>query len=200
MVQGALAQKEAYAVLSDDGKTVTFYYDDQKGSRSGVVEINNTDGYPRYSSATNAIIDESFKDYRPTSTAYWFQYCSKLASISGMDNLNTENVTDMKWMFTGCSALTSLDLSNFNTENVTDMNSMFLDCQVLKTIYADETKLSTAKITSSGYDMFYNCINLKGGNGTVYGSSHTNHEYARIDRPGLPGYLTGVNDCSLSFH
>ena len=30
------ARTELYAVLSDDGKTVTFYYDDQKASRGGI--------------------------------------------------------------------------------------------------------------------------------------------------------------------
>ena len=39
MVQGTMAQKEAYAVLSEDKQTVTFYFDDQKADRNGVKEI-----------------------------------------------------------------------------------------------------------------------------------------------------------------
>ena len=58
--------KEAYAALSDEGKTVTFYYDTQKASRSGVVEINNKSlNYNEtnaYGTATTAVFDASFAD------------------------------------------------------------------------------------------------------------------------------------------
>ena len=148
-----MAQKEAYAVLSDDGKTVTFYYDDQKGSRSGVVEINNTN----YGTATKAVIDVSFKEYRPTSTAYWFQNCSKLTSIFGMENLNTAKVTNMSGMFSGCFTLTSLDVSKFNTANVTNMSYMFRSCSALTSL--DVSKFNTAKVTDMR-EMFYNCLRL----------------------------------------
>ena len=35
-------------------------------------------------------------------------------------------------MFDGCNSLKSLDLSNFNTQNVTDMIFMFSGCESLK--------------------------------------------------------------------
>ena len=35
-------------------------------------------------------------------------------------------------MFWGCKSLISLDLSNFNTQNVTDMGCMFSGCNSLK--------------------------------------------------------------------
>ncbi len=57
-----------------------------------------------------------------------------LDSITGLDNLNTENVTNMSNMFEGCYFLTSLDLSSFNTENVTDMRSMFEGCSSLTSL------------------------------------------------------------------
>jgi surface protein len=38
-------------------------------------------------------------------------------------------------MFSGCSDLSSLNLSNFNTDNVTNMNDIFLalnnDCEII---------------------------------------------------------------------
>ena len=40
----------------------------------------------------------------------------------------------MYYMFYGCSALTSLDLSGWDTSKVTDMNGMFISCDALKTI------------------------------------------------------------------
>ena len=106
VVQGSMAQeKEAYAALSEDGLTVTFYYDDQKDSRSGVKQIQKDYRDTGYRNATTAVFDASFADYQPTSTAYWFEECSKMTSISGMENLKTDNVTDMRWVFALCSSL-----------------------------------------------------------------------------------------------
>ena len=45
-----------------------------------------------------------------------------------LSNFNTNNVTDMKSMFSGCSSLKELNLNNFNTNNVTNMSDMFRGC------------------------------------------------------------------------
>ena len=91
MVQGTIAQKEAYVASEDYGNTVTFYYDDQKAVRSWVAEINNSyvdywnpDQYPPhpYIKAYKVVFDTSFADYRPTSTAYWFCGCQYLSTFS----------------------------------------------------------------------------------------------------------------------
>ena len=37
-------------------------------------------------------------------------------------------------MFSGCTSLTSLDLSGWDTSNVNDMSDMFKNCTSLKTI------------------------------------------------------------------
>ena len=59
-----------------------------------------------------------------------FAYCSSLSNIN-LSNFNTQNVTDMSWMFYGCKSLINLDLSNFNTQNVTKMSKMFIGCDNL---------------------------------------------------------------------
>ena len=38
----------------------------------------------------------------------------------------------MACMFYGCSSLTNIDLSNFNTNNVTNMSWMFDECSKLR--------------------------------------------------------------------
>ena len=38
-------------------------------------------------------------------------------------------------MFSGCKSLTNIGLSNFNTQNVTDMSFMFKECYSLANIY-----------------------------------------------------------------
>ena len=53
-----------------------------------------------------------------------FLGCSSLTSLD-LSNFNTNNVTNMSYMFSNCSSLTSLNLSNFNTNNVKYMSSMF---------------------------------------------------------------------------
>ena len=151
---------EPYAVLSEDGLTVTFYYDDQRSARGG-VDINSSYIFKSsdspYGTATTAIIDASFANYFPTSTAYWFTYCSSLTNINGIENLNTANVTDMGGMFSGCSGLTSLDVSGFNTANVTNMGGMFSSCSGLTSL--DVSGFNTANVTNMG-GMFSSCSGL----------------------------------------
>ena len=132
----------------------------------------------------------SFNTEKVTDMRYMFRGCSSLTSLD-LSNFNTENLTDMGLMFDGCSSLKSLDLSNFDTRNVTDMSSMFYYCSKLKTIYVG-AGWSLDNVKSSG-NMFYNCTSLVGGNGTTYDASHIDKEYARIDKPGQPGYFTDKN-------
>lgn len=70
----------------------------------------------------------------PTKTSCWFAGCSAITSIEGIENLNTSNVTDMKYMFRYCLGLHSLDVSNFETENVTNMEGMFHACVGLNSL------------------------------------------------------------------
>ena len=129
------------------------------------------------------VFEASFANARPTSCYYWFCNCSELTDIEGIENLNTENVTNMRGMFFNCPNLSSLDLTNFSTGNVTDMNSMFGYCQLSS---LDLTSFNTANVTEmnfmfqgcsalttiyasemfvtdqvEGYDMFKYCTNLK---------------------------------------
>ena len=78
---------------------------------------------------------------------------------------------------------------------------MFRDCSNLKTIYTSD-KFTTASVNDYDYEqergmgssyMFDGCRSLVGGNGTKYNESHTDKTYARIDKPGVPGYFTAKN-------
>ena len=149
--------KEAYVVLSEDNTVVTFYYDDQKATRGG-IDINTKDipynSKSPYGSATSAVFDNSFADYFPTSTAHWFEDCSSLVTISGIQNLKTDKVTKMSLMFRDCSGLTSLDVSGFKTDNVTDMQQMFYGCSGLTSL--DVSGFKTDKVTTMS-NMFSGC-------------------------------------------
>ena len=103
------------------------------------------------------VFDKSFSTYTPTSLRGFFGNRTKLETITGLEYLNTEKVTDMSYMFNNCSKLTSLDVSKFNTVNVTNMNSMFYNCSKLTSL--DVTKFNTANVTNMSY-MFYSCSAL----------------------------------------
>ena len=167
--QHAQAQtKEAYVVKSDDGKTLTFYYDTQKATRPGdkwgINETQTDNGItlPAWSgtykspntTTTQAVIDPSFKDFRPKTTAKWFFYFNTLEQITGIEHLNTEEVTDMSNMFFGCFSLTQLDVSKFDTKNVTDMGSMFDGCKALTQL--DVSNFNTENVTDMS-SMFHGC-------------------------------------------
>ena len=126
------------------------------------------------SSITTVVFDESFKDARPTTCFTWFQNCTSLTTINGIENLNTEDVEDMRYMFYNCSLLSTLDLSGFNTAKVESMSFMFQDCSQLTTIYAS-CNFITSSVTSSS-DMFTGCTSLAGA--LKYDSSKTDANYA----------------------
>lgn len=93
----------------------------------------------------------------PDSTAYWFFSLINLNEISGIENLDTSNVTDMEGMFANCSSLSSIDLSGLNTSKVTDMEGMFTGCSSLSSI--NLSNFDTSKVADMS-TMFYNCTGL----------------------------------------
>lgn len=104
------------------------------------------------------VITPSFKQVTNiTSTYGWFYGMKNLTSITGLENLNTSNVKDMVWMFSGCKKLTSLNLASFKTDNVEEMSGMFLDCEKLTSINLSSFKTGMVRVFS---DMFYGCKSL----------------------------------------
>ena len=103
------------------------------------------------------VFDKSFSTYTPTSLYRFFEDLKNLETITGLEYLNTANVTDMRYMFYNCSKLTSLDVTHFNTVKVTDMSYMFSLCSALTSL--DVTKFNTGNVTDMSY-MFYKCSAL----------------------------------------
>jgi len=86
-----------------------------------------------------------------------FSGCSSLTSLN-LSNFNTNNVTNMSYMFFNCSSLTSLDLSNFNTNNATIMSDMFCHipkkCNIINNDSLIKENLKNNKISSDGCNIF----------------------------------------------
>lgn len=84
---------------------------------------------------------------------YMFAYCSKLQNVD-ISKLDTSSVTDMSYMFASCSSLTRLSLSGLDTSNVTNMSNMFRECRQLSALSL--SGIDTAKVTDMSA-MFYFC-------------------------------------------
>ena len=85
-----------------------------------------------------------------------FSGCSSLTSLD-LSGFDTSNVTSMEDMFSDCSSLISLDLSSFDTSNVTDMDSMFSGCSGLVSL--DISSFDTFNVTRM-FSMFEGCHSL----------------------------------------
>ena len=83
-----------------------------------------------------------------------FSGCSSLTSLD-FSNFNTQNVTNMEYMFYNCYSLTSLDLSYFNTQNVISVDSMFSGCNSLN--YIDISSFIQAANIFEGYSYSGDC-------------------------------------------
>ena len=60
----------------------------------------------------------------PNSSRMFYGFTS-VTNITGLELLDTSEVTDMSNMFSKCKSLRALDISSFNTSKVTDMSYMF---------------------------------------------------------------------------
>ena len=165
---GMVAQKAAssskyIATYESSTQTLTFkeYAGETLPEKSAWVEDKQTVATINKKLGKGTIVhivfDKSFSTYTPTTLYGFFKDLTKLETITGLEYLNTEKVTDMRSMFSNCSSLTSLDVTHFNTANVTNMGYMFYSCSSLTSL--DVTHFNTAKVTDMSR-MFYNCSSL----------------------------------------
>ena len=212
----------SYANLANG--RLTFYFDRKHHSRYGLnMPLNKGTNRPFWAEkaveVTDVVFDVSFDKYLPPTTIGWFSDMTNLKSITHIDYLHTDTVTNMRAMFFNCSSLESVDLSTLNTERVTNMRDMFSGCTAMKTI--DLSNFDTRQVTNMmqmfgycpnltrinagdnwstdnvelGMLMFVGCEKLHGGKGTRYSPDHVDSDYARIDGgPDAPGYLSRITD------
>ena len=152
---------EEYANISSDGKTITFYCDGKRSSRSGTTYDLQTSGKPDWSSQAatiiKAVFDPSFSFARPVTVRSWFEGMKNLKAIEGIENLNTSEAEYTSYMFQNCSSLETLDLSHFDTSKVKLMGYMFKGCSNLKSV--DISNFDSGICTSLN-SMFYGCSKL----------------------------------------
>ena len=149
--------EQAYAVYDKKSYTLTFYCGTKPEGAYSLKEYGYPSWYDNRFVIYNVVFDASFANARPTNCSFWFKDFMMLNRIEGIENLNTEQVTDMYSMFSSCSSLTSLDVTHFNTANVTDMSEMFDDCSKLTSL--DVTNFNTVNVTKMKR-MFSGCSKL----------------------------------------
>ena len=169
VAQKAASSSKYIATFDSDTETLTFEkYEGESlpsDSESEWVE-DGTSVFDMFKydcqNIKNIVINESFKTFTPTTLSRFFGGLVKLETITGLEYLNTANVTDMSLLFNNCQKLTSLDVTHFNTAKVTNMYRMFNACGLTS---LDLSNFNTAKVENMGL-MFSGCSNLK----TIYAS------------------------------
>ena len=166
-----------YAEFDNATGTLTFSYKVVKPEGAYDLNVGTTEpGWRTHKNEIKKVVfDASFANARPTSCYYWFYECKNLANIEGIENLNTEKVTNMELMIANCSTLTSLDVTKFNTANVTTLMSMFSDCSSLKSL--DVTNFDTRNVTNMFY-MFNNCSGLTSLDVTKFNTAKVRNMYS----------------------
>ena len=180
---------EVYTEFDEATGTLTYYCDGKRSERTGVTELYDPVGNPdavRFAGynkkVTKVAIDPSMKRANLTSfrnmayggfdpETFTMFTLSNVTAIEGLENLNTEIVTDMNSMFQ-YPLVTSIDVSSFNTSNVTNMNGMFLGCNKLQTL--DLTSFDVSKVKDMRM-MFGSCYELT----TIY----CNDDWSQIVPP-----------------
>ena len=149
----------AYAEFDNATETLTFRYKRVKPEEA--YDLNEGETEPGWlthkKEIEKVVFDASFANARPMSCYSWFYKCTSLTEIEGIENLNTQNVENMRDMFASCIKLKSLDVSKFNTANVTKMSHMFEGCEELSSLDLSNFDTQNVKYMNQ---MFHNCNSL----------------------------------------
>lgn len=193
-----------YAVFDTGTNTLTFHYgvpqvtDYYEGYDMTVyAKDGDRPWYATKNSIVHVVFDSSVSGHlKPKSTAWWFTQFYNLEDVTGMEYLDTSDVTTMAQMFYDCRKITTVNLSTcntanvwnmaglfsscnnlsnltlgnrFTTESVEDMSSMFSGCSSLTSL--DLSSFNTANVTTMNH-MFSGCSGLSSLNLSSFNTSN----------------------------
>ena len=180
-------KKEAFAVYSDDDKSLTFYKRGTKPAAGSVyggkaaTEVYTgfeTDAYKcikvgsrGYDYDEDAIIDTpwfgmrndidsvSVQDagIRPQTLQYWFMGLSNCTSFY-LNGLDTSRCSSLLRTFAWCKSATNMQLSEWNVSGVAEMCETFLECHQVESL--DLSGWSTPRNVSM-HSTWNNCYRLR---------------------------------------
>ena len=143
-----LTFKESYGDISGNH----YYVDEETFTMFLPPWLDEAAEYMNDTIKTVKIVDE----IAPVYTSCWFAGLPALEKIENIERLKTENTLDMSMMFSGCVALTELDVSGFDTSNVTNMSGMFASTGLTE---LDVSGFDTSNVINMS-DMFHTCRSL----------------------------------------
>lgn len=124
-----------------------------KTKNSGLEQISNASEL--FSKTKNITELYVHGDFNPTNMSKMFEGCATLERIS-FDNLNSINTTDMSFLFSACSNLTSVP--SLDTTNCVDMQYMFASCSHIVD-WSFVSEWNTSKVINMS-NMFRSCFGL----------------------------------------
>ena len=157
------AEATAYAVFDSSTGTLTF----KKGSdipeatdtTKVFTGVEDTSKSIPWEGIVDDVIKVVFQDtISPKTTSGWFIGMNNLKTVENLKRLDLSKCTDMSFMFSGCSSLTSIDLSGIDASKATDISDMFSYCDSLKSVNLKGLDISNATNLES---MFEDCNSLE---------------------------------------
>ena len=147
-----------YLYYEENGEIKSILFNDGNVSQP-LIDSYVISGKPlsyRCHKITDKVEFKNFDTSAVTNMSYMFSDCSGLTSLD-LSNFNTSSVTSMGFMFYNCKRLKSLDVTNFNTSSVTRMDRMFSECRIITSL--DVSNFDTSAVTDIS-DMFLRCNSL----------------------------------------
>ena len=151
--------KDINAILNGFGASNVTQFKKSNATNSGASQyLDLSEEIPVWLDGTTVYyyIPDGRTVYMNADSSKMFSGCFALTSLD-VGSFNTSKVTNMEDMFRGCSALTSLDVGSFDTSKVTNMTYMFRSCSALTSL--DVGSFNTSSVTDMS-GMFVGCSAL----------------------------------------
>jgi len=147
-----------YEKRGDEEELNLLYKNDGNGTKLKLRIINKMKDMERIIK-NNELDISKWNTNNVTNLRSLFSGCKSLSSLPDISKWNTYNVTDMESLFRGCESLSSLpDISKWNTYNVIDMGFLFSGCECLSFL-PDISKWNTNNVTDMKF-LFSGCESL----------------------------------------
>jgi len=131
-------------------------YDLYIGGNKGIIIDSCEHLFSHFENCITIDLENLYTD-NVTNMIYMFYYCKSLKNLN-ISNLATSKVTNMAYLFAVCNNLEKIDLSNFDTSNVIKMERMFRECWKLSNL--DLSNFNTSKVDNM-WEMFYECKSIE---------------------------------------
>lgn len=145
------------------------FFSNSKAISIHLKNINFTGSLDSLFYECNNLVDLTYSgltiDSNVTNASSCFWNCYKLTTVPDLFNGAQTGLTDLSYMFSGCTNMTTIDLSSWKFGQVTSMRGIFSNC--INAITIDISGIDTSKMTSTLYmkgmfDYCYNLIRVRG--------------------------------------